>query len=245
MLYNSSPPFEHHSHLTFAYEPLKSLYVFQRLFTTILLVPCWWIYYFVLPRSYRPRPSWSLKQIIFVNFTRRISKVTEVAGMTWGTRNPEEEAKDGDLNETRFEWIESLPEDLRHGIVVSEGDRVPFKRVGAFIWPKEAPQSPIGGSATPSPQIPHFDFESTSAAPRDIEASAADASIIGIFMHGGGYTHMSAHENARTSRIPRTLLKVGKLYTLIIRAYLAIRRNCARKSILLNTDCSSSRRSPL
>ncbi|KAJ8482386.1 hypothetical protein ONZ45_g14961 [Pleurotus djamor] len=233
MIYDSTPCYEHHSHLVFAREPFKSLYVFQRLLTTLLLVPVWTLYYAVLPRSYRPRPSWSLKQIIFVNFTRRIYKVTEVAGVTWSTRNPESEPTPDELKETRFEWIDPLPKELRFGVVASEGDRVPFKRVGAFIWPKEPSSLRVSRPSSSktskkgSPQLPSFDFEpaenqgkgSTVKAQhvgldRDIESDAADAHastrvtpVVGIFMHGGGYTHMSAHEKARTSRIPRTLIK--------------------------------------
>jgi hypothetical protein len=46
----------------------------------------------------------------------------------------------------------------------------------------------------------------------DVEAAAAVAVVpprIGIFLHGGGYVHMSAHESSRTSRIPRRLIKDG------------------------------------
>jgi hypothetical protein len=32
--------------------------------------------------------------------------------------------------------------------------------------------------------------------------------MIGIFMHGGGYCHMSADEKSSTSKIPRRLTKV-------------------------------------
>lgn len=35
--------------------------------------------------------------------------------------------------------------------------------------------------------------------------------MVGVFMHGGGYCHMSAHEDSRTSRIPRGLVARGIL----------------------------------
>ena len=41
----------------------------------------------------------------------------------------------------------------------------------------------------------------------DIEA-AGSTPVIGIFLHGGGYCHMSAHESSKTSKIPRRLMKV-------------------------------------
>ncbi|KAG6878150.1 hypothetical protein C0993_011568 [Termitomyces sp. T159_Od127] len=173
-------PYPHHSHLPFAHQPLKALYVFQRLSTTLALVPCWALYYSVVPRSSRPRESWSLRQIINVKFTRRIYKITEVAGVTWETRDPQSEPPAKSLKETRFEWAEPLPKDLRTGILAGVAD---FTRVGCYIWPKETSPQLVGDSK--------------------------DIPIIGIFMHGGGYCHMSAHESSRTSRIPRKLLKKG------------------------------------
>ena len=43
----------------------------------------------------------------------------------------------------------------------------------------------------------------------ELEATAGDVPLIGIFLHGGGYCHMSAHEKASTSKIPARLMKVG------------------------------------
>jgi hypothetical protein len=106
------------------------------------------------------------------------------------------------LKETRFEWIEPLPEKLRSGIVVGP---VLFKRVGCYIWPKNVP---------PVVQATKDVFANGRTIPNgvnssiDVEAIAADTPLIGIFMHGGGYCHMSAHESSRTSRIPRRLIKV-------------------------------------
>ncbi|CAA7266195.1 unnamed protein product [Cyclocybe aegerita] len=182
MIYDKNPPYPHYDHLPYAREPWKSIYVFQRLLTTLLLVPFWVLYYTVIPHSYRPRPSWNLRQIINVKFTRRIFKVTEVAGVTWGTRDPALAPDETSLRETRFEWAEPLKEVWRTGIV---DGCVPFKRVGCYVWRKS-----LG-----------MDLESGSGIP-----------LVGIFMHGGGYCHMSAHESSKTSKIPRNLLKRGILH---------------------------------
>ena len=74
---------------------------------------------------------------MYTSFTRRVYKVTELAGVTWFTRDPDEECDNSTLKETRFEWAEALPKELRTGVLVDE--QVPFKRVGMFIWPKVAP----------------------------------------------------------------------------------------------------------
>jgi hypothetical protein len=247
-MYDKTPVYPHQQHLTWAHEPLKSIYVFQRLFTTILLVPLWIFYYTVLPRSFRPRSSWSLTQIIVVKFTKRIYKVTEVAGVTWGTRDPTQEPDEMSLKETRFAWVPPLPDELRTGVV--NDSEVQCLRVGTFVWPK-APSSVVrmrtvlggGGSVAEHlyPQkyisdnvpavLPQLDAveECTTPASQytltklahlpevlhtsddaDVEADAVDSPprMIGIYLHGGGYCHMSAHESSGTSRIPRRLMKV-------------------------------------
>lgn len=206
---NSKPPYAHYAHLPYAREPWKSLYVFQRLFTTLFMVPYWALYYTVTPRNHRPRESWSVRQIINVNFTRRIYKITEVAGVTWGTRDPEVEPSPNSLKETRFQWVDPLPEKMRSGVIV---DRVPFKRVGCYVWPKNVPHgvkainNPASRPASSSkvPDSPDSEV--------DVENTAVDTPLIGIFMHGGGYCHMSAHETSRTSRIPRRLIKVTSTF---------------------------------
>ena len=248
-MYDKTPVYPHQQHLTWAHEPLKTIYVFQRLFTTLLLVPLWIIYYAALPRSFRPRSSWSLTQIIVVKFTKRIYKVTEVAGVTWGTRDPTQEPDEVSLKETRFAWVPPLPDELRTG-VVNDGE-VQCLRVGTFVWPK-APFSAVrmrtvlggGGSVAdlyPQKYIPdnvpaippqlHAVEECITSASQytlpklpkldahlpevlhtdaDVEADAVDSPphMIGIYLHGGGYCHMSAHESSGTSRIPRRLMKV-------------------------------------
>ncbi|PPQ97284.1 hypothetical protein CVT26_006677 [Gymnopilus dilepis] len=202
MIYDKNPPYPHYDHLRFAKEPLKSIYVFWRLFTTLALVPIWVTYYALIPRRYRPRASWNLRQIVNVMFTRRIYKVTEVAGVTWGTRDPSVAPDERLLRETRFEWVKPLPEKYRTGIVK---DHVPFTDVGCFVWPKKS--SPISNGSGKD-LIDFGDSQQlTSSSEVDLEIGNDKIPIIGIFMHGGGYCHMSAHESSRTSRIPRNLIK--------------------------------------
>ncbi|KAI0064317.1 alpha/beta-hydrolase [Artomyces pyxidatus] len=182
-MYDKTPVYPHQEHLYWAHEPWKSIYVWQRLFTTLLLVPIWALYHLLTPRSTRPRPSWSITQIIVVKFTKRIYKVTEVAGVTWGTRDPTKAPDERTLKETRFAWVPPLPEELRTGIV--DDKEVACMKVDAQFFTGDADANV------------------------DIESDAADAPprMIGIFLHGGGYCHMSAHENSGTSRIPRRLIK--------------------------------------
>ncbi|KAI0760109.1 alpha/beta-hydrolase [Fomes fomentarius] len=198
------PPKQRHSYqdaMPYAKEPLKSIYVFQRLFTTLVMGVWWAVYYGLLPRSYRPRPSWTVKCCISVNFTRRVYKVTELAGVTWGTRDPEEECDNRTLKHTRFEWVDPLPEELRTGIVADP--QVPFRRVGCFVWPRERPKiipTCIDDNAG------HTQSNDGLMDSGEYEAAAGEAPLIGIFLHGGGYCHMSAHEKSSTSKIPARLI---------------------------------------
>ncbi|KDR77252.1 hypothetical protein GALMADRAFT_246557 [Galerina marginata CBS 339.88] len=198
-MYDKNPPYPHYDHLPYAKEPWKSIYVYFRLFTTLALVPVWVVYYSILPRRFRPRASWNLRQIVNVNFTRRIYKVTEVAGVTWGTRSPTIGPGNEALGETRFEWVKPLPEKLRTGIVK---DSVPFVEVGCYIWPKQ-PRPALYDAAKNTGDLESRQLAST----LDMEAGNEKVPLIGVFMHGGGYCHMSAHESSRTSRIPRNLVQ--------------------------------------
>jgi hypothetical protein len=199
MLYDKNPPYPHYDHLPYAKEPWKTLYVLQRLTTTLAMVPWWATYYTVMPRSIRPRSSWNLRQIIYVNFTRRVFKVTEVAGVTWGTRDPATAPNEAFLKETSFEWAEPLREDLRTGILKAE-ECAPYVKVGCYTWPrKPSTKSRLSTMRhslvkTDDPETPPVKDDRTY--------------VVGIYMHGGGYCHMSAHESSRTSRIPQGLVQV-------------------------------------
>ncbi|KAF9534497.1 Alpha/Beta hydrolase protein [Crepidotus variabilis] len=201
MLYDKNPPYPHYDNLPYGKEPWKALYVFQRLFTTLLLVPVWVVYYSIVPRRYRPRASWNLRQIVNINFTRRIFKVTEVAGVTWGTRDPTKAPEERTLRETRFEWVEPLKEEWRTGILNTQ--TIPFNRVGCFVWPKVV-HPEVHKVRTRWGSNPH---EGQLEQTIDLEDHSGEVPIIGIFMHGGGYCHMSANESSRTSRIPRGLVE--------------------------------------
>ncbi len=136
-------------------------------------------------------------------------KVTEMAGVTWGTRDPSEEPAQQSMKETAFVWVPPLREVWRTGVLgvgtTTDGGRrsakVEFTRVGCFVWPKE--EGTLDGSV-----VVDVDVEGRQ---RRCKGESDDIKLVGVFMHGGGYSHMSAHECSRTSRIPRGLIKVRPL----------------------------------
>jgi len=240
-LYDIHPPHPHTSHLPFSREPYKILYVLYRLTTTLLLVPFWVAKYslfsilqsltpskcHLLSRYFsRPRPSWSLRQVVYVGFTRRMYKVTELAGVTWGTRDPLEKPAQQSMKETAFVWVPPLREVWRTGVLgvgttTNGGKRfakVDFTRVGCFVWPKE---KTLDGSV-----VVDVDVEGKG----ESADAGDDIKLIGVFMHGGGYCHMSAHECSRTSRIPRGLIKVRRPSHSLSTRFLTFMSNSATSS---------------
>jgi hypothetical protein len=206
-IYDVHPVYPHQADMPYSHEPYKTLYVWQRLLTTVFLVPLWALGYLFRVPSYRPRRSWALKQLVIVNFYRRVYRVVEVAGVTWGTRDPTLECDSRDLKETRFEWIPALRDSLQTGVVVDA--EVPCTRVGTFVWPKFPSHKTKIGMGIAFPTLHSVNEVRVAAGKVDEEADAGKPEVIGIFMHGGGYTQMSAHEHAGTSRIPRRLVKDG------------------------------------
>lgn len=139
--------------------------------------------------------------------------MTEVAGVTWGTRDPTVAPDPTTLQETRFVWADPLPVSMRTGIV--EGGGVEFKRVGCYVWPKEEPviitkaKSAISSNSKgSSPSASSSSSAKMVLSSNQGTEGSEEIPLVGIFMHGGGYCHMSAHETSRTSRIPRGLIQV-------------------------------------
>lgn len=119
----------------------------------------------------RPRPSWSLAETLLIKFTRRVSSLADGAGVEHGTRDPRA-GPSGELKETRFEWVPGLREGLRKG-VVDDPLVEPLERVGTYVWESRA---------------------------EDEDGKEERAGrFVGVFLHGGGYTHFSAHEESQTS----------------------------------------------
>ena len=90
------------------------------------------------------------------------------------------------------------------------------------------------GSDSDSPPLSQDGF-------MDFEASAGEVPVIGIFMHGGGYCHMSAHESAPTSQIPARLIKVCSISDLsTFPPHFLHRMEHSRRSTPLSTDFSNT-----
>ncbi|KAK4047743.1 hypothetical protein OIV83_005251 [Microbotryomycetes sp. JL201] len=162
---------------------LRYAFVTARVGSSLFMIPSW-IWKYRHPDS-RARPSWTLAQAVYVDFIRRVQGITELAGVQFGTRDVTR-APTEELKETRFEWIKGLKKDWTSGVLADKIVK-PMKRVGTFVWEQQADSLSVSSAS----------------------ADSTKGGKIGIYLHGGGYTHFSAHEEAQTSIIPRRLMKSG------------------------------------
>lgn len=130
--------------------------------------------------------------------------MTEVAGVTWGTRDPAVAPHLSLLKETDFAWAEPLDEKFRTGILKEGSNIPPFNMVGCYIWPGKD-KTLKGRIKAKLHHSPKGNAPSSSSSIED------KVHMVGVFMHGGGYCHMSAHEDSRTSRMPRGFIQRGIL----------------------------------
>ncbi|BGP02610.1 hypothetical protein NBRC10513v2_003712 [Rhodotorula toruloides] len=186
---------------------LKWLYCTQRVSASLALLPYWAIKYAI---GHRPRPSWSIAETLLIDFTRRVSAITDRAGVQHATRDPCEEPKRDALKETRFEWVPGIEGELHVGAVVDEQVK-PLKRVGTFIW--ERAEDVREDYAMLNAKDADLAAEDSSDAgsvfgARNSGTEGGDrGDLVGVYFHGGGYTHFSADECAQTSMIPRRLMQ--------------------------------------
>ncbi|BGP16013.1 hypothetical protein JCM10213_005436 [Rhodosporidiobolus nylandii] len=179
---------------------MKWLYCTQRVSSTLFLLPYWAVKYAC---QTRPRKSWSLAETLLVDFTRRVSAITDMAGVQHATRDPTAEPDQSSLKETTFSWVPGVAGELCCGAVDDEKVR-PLKRVGTFVWTRadDVREDYSNGNWKDS----ELDREDDDARTEDGFGEVGNGDLVGIYFHGGGYTHFSAHENAQTSAIPRRLM---------------------------------------
>ncbi|TNY20870.1 alpha/beta hydrolase fold-domain-containing protein [Rhodotorula diobovata] len=186
---------------------LKWFYCTNRVSSSLFLLPIWAIKYAV---KKRPRPSWSLAETLLVDFTRRVSAITDQAGVQHATRDPTEEPRIDDLKETRFSWVPGVSGELLSGALVDDQVK-PLERVGTFIWERaEDVREDYAMLNAKDQELAAEDEDAAGGSAFGSRFSLAGGDkgdLVGIYFHGGGYTHFSAHESAQTSMIPRRLMQ--------------------------------------
>lgn len=188
---------------------LKWLYCTNRVSGTLFMLPYWAIKYLV---QSRPRKSWSLAETLLVDFTRRVSAITDMAGVQHATRDPTEEPDPSSLKETRFEWVPGIAGEMCSGVVDDQNVR-PLARVGTFVWERASDvREDYANGDWKGEEVDQEDYDEE-LSQGGFSDEVGNGDLVGIYFHGGGYTHFSAHENAQTSAIPRRLLMVRLFFS--------------------------------
>ncbi|KAI0374968.1 alpha/beta-hydrolase [Pilatotrama ljubarskyi] len=162
-------------------QPFKGLYLAYFVFSTLLVrVPLWFIWF--LPRSNRPRATWSIMRCIRVMNLRMLMGLPIKLGLKSSRDIPK---SDDELKNAKFVWIEGLSED-------SEAFCGEVRKAAAIAGVKPA-------------RIPAYWFSKPgSLVLKDLKAKAGERTVLHI--HGGAFHLGSAHPDATTANIAHGLL---------------------------------------
>ncbi|KAK2463212.1 hypothetical protein APHAL10511_004867 [Amanita phalloides] len=162
----------------FRHQPLKGIYIAYELLSTLLVRVPWWILRSTL-RSWRPRKSWSLARALRVHIRRHLSKVSHQVGSPSTVPNHLAIQPGPNVNGI---WVDAVPE-------LITGDLRAY----------------AANASVSSIRIPgYWMYEQGSSL--EIASAPTAAEKLVYFLHGGGYTLLSAHPSAPTATISRGLL---------------------------------------
>lgn len=167
---------------------LKWLYCTGRVSSSLFMLPYWAIKHSCNPK---PRSTWSLSETLLVDFTRRVSAITDQAGVQHSTRDPTAEPDRDSLKETRFEWVPGVAGEFCCG-VLDDQDVRPLKRVGTFIWERPCPDDDDDTNASDSGaerNAKDSELESEDGSPHDTpdrSGCEGKGDFVGLYFHGGG-----------------------------------------------------------
>ncbi|KAI0369743.1 alpha/beta-hydrolase [Pilatotrama ljubarskyi] len=162
------------------YQPFKGLYIVYFASTLVFFkVPFWALQY--LPRSKRPRSTWTLKRSIIVRTIRELFTFKVPVGLKTALDSPKE-VSDRALTDAKFVWVDGVPEELLRGEVqrIAEITGVKPARNPGYWLLKE-------GSAWSGPK-----------------AKPGEKTV--LHMHGGAFHLGTANPSDITSNITRGLL---------------------------------------
>ncbi|GAA5897149.1 uncharacterized protein JCM6883_006596 [Sporobolomyces salmoneus] len=188
--------------------PRNYLHVLCQFLILLALLPYHATLYSLFP-SKRPRSSWTLLDTVFLQAVRRYLAMMDTAGFKISGRDvfaePRKSALSMWLCGCRFEWFEETvdPELYKGSVADDEVGGVEMRsKVGVFSWYKKDHSGKIMGESRKL----NKDLENSSP-------QAEDQGLVGIFFHGGAFTHTTAHPKAQSTTMPLTLFKREKRFT--------------------------------
>ncbi|GAA5990473.1 hypothetical protein JCM5350_008010 [Sporobolomyces pararoseus] len=180
--------------------PLTYLHAFSQFLILLALLPYHAVLYAFLPRSKRPRPSWSLLETVLSFAVKRYLAMIDTAGFKISGRDVFETPRNGFKmwkTSCQFEWIKLEQEEIQFvrelakGSVVDDENVKLRDKVGVFSWYREKENR------------------------KDPEKFVAkdNNGLVGLFFHGGAFTHNSAHPKSQSTVMPLTLFRRSPLFT--------------------------------
>ncbi|KAF8350264.1 Alpha/Beta hydrolase protein [Amanita rubescens] len=163
----------------FRNQPLKGLYIIYQVLSTFFIRIPWWALR-SLPRSWRPRRSWSLRRTIRANTLRHTIQAADKIGF-FGMR-PNHLALETDVGSSGV-WIEPVPD-----LIVGE-----IKALADF-------------ASVESIRIPGYWMHKDGINVKVASPPTAGEKII-YHLHGGAYVRCSAHPSDVTAMIPRGIME--------------------------------------
>ncbi|KAF4563390.1 hypothetical protein EYR40_006886 [Pleurotus pulmonarius] len=161
------------------YQPFKGLYLaIEVLFTLAIRIPTWTL--LSLPRSWRPRRSWDIKRVIMVRLVKLFMDLPLRTGPFVTTPNYLAITPGAGVNGI---WVEPVPHLVTSPLSewAKTADVAPVKIPGYWTH-KQGSTIPIGESPMPGEKVIYS-------------------------MHGGAYSHQSAHPTDLIAAITRGILK--------------------------------------
>ncbi|KAI4525513.1 alpha/beta-hydrolase [Schizophyllum commune Loenen D] len=165
----------------YRHQPIKGIYFTGQIVLTLFVRLPFWVLT-SLPKSWRPRPSWSLWQSLLVKFVRCFARISDKVGdIDFGVTPNHEAIVPGEgVNGV---WLDPVRE-----LIVDE----------LKIWATAQGVEPV--------RIPGYWIHSTYTN-IPVAAPPQPGEKVLLHLHGGYYKGLSAHPTDFTSVIPRTLLK--------------------------------------
>ncbi|GAA5859504.1 hypothetical protein JCM8547_006853 [Rhodosporidiobolus lusitaniae] len=168
--------------------PVRYVVLVWEFTLVVVLFPYHFVKFALLP-SKRPRPTWTLLEAAVLPAVTRIMGAMDKTGTPISTRDvfaPPFSKWPLRLKNVEFEWVEGIPDDLIGGVIddehISQRDRV-----GMYSWRRKDAERQGGGQG------------------KGGQGEGND--LVGLFFHGGAYTHNSASPRSPSSAIPKTLFK--------------------------------------
>ncbi|KAG6832613.1 hypothetical protein H0H92_014449 [Tricholoma furcatifolium] len=162
----------------FRNQPFKGIFLTYQFFATLFRVPLWVL--LAVPKSWRPRESWSIKRVVMVKFLRFFFGLSTSVGPV--IKLPDHKALTLGRN-VKGLWVDPAPELITGKLET---------------WMKASGVTPV--------RIPGY-WQHKKGSNINMGASPSPGEKVLYHLHGGAYIRLSAHPSDATANIARGVLQ--------------------------------------